>query len=297
MAHSLSSRFCKFVAVKTPWTITMQRSRVNVFPVSEATLCMEHDAVGWVRRAVAVERVVRICRQAKLFIPFVSNSCWRSHCEFYWRVFVLLRGRVGIYSCGVCFSLSSRFCKFVAVKTPWTIYYVAVCGAGRNVQFPVGEATWSIEHDGVAWLRGAVVTERVVWICKQAVIHLQLSNSCWSSHCGFYWRFLHFRVGVFAFIRVVFVLLHVLKSRPLSAANIKDFVAAMENVTLDAFDYAEQQVCILNCCSVSVAAQGESFQVFPSRWPYPGYVVVLGTGRWTQCGGDIPAGSTFPMRP
>ena len=46
-------------------------------------------------------------------------------------------------------SLGSRFCKFVAVKTPWTIYYVAVCGAGRNVQFPVGAATWSIEHDGV----------------------------------------------------------------------------------------------------------------------------------------------------
>ena len=47
---------------------------------------------------------------------------------------------------------------------------------------------------------------------------------------------------MFAFIRVVFVLLHVLKSRPLSAANIKDFVAAMGNVTLDAFDYAKQQV-------------------------------------------------------
>ena len=47
---------------------------------------------------------------------------------------------------------------------------------------------------------------------------------------------------MFAFILVVFVLLHVVKSRPFSAGNIKDFVAAMENVTLDAFDYAKQQV-------------------------------------------------------
>ena len=69
----------------------------------------------------------------------------------------------------------------------------------------------------------------------------------------------------------------------------------MGNVTLDAFDYAKQQVMYFKLLQCSVAAQGESFQVFASRWPYPGYVVVLGTGRWTQCGGDIPAGSTFPM--
>ena len=70
---------------------------------------------------------------------------------------------------------------------------------------------------------------------------------------------------MFAFIRVVFVLLHVLKSRPLSAANIKDFVAAMGNVTLDAFDYAKQQVMYFKLLQCSVAAQGESFQVFASR--------------------------------
>ena len=68
---------------------------------------------------------------------------------------------------------------------------------------------------------------------------------------------------MFPFTRVVFVLLHVLKSRPLSAANIKDFLAAIGNVALDAFDHPEQQVMYFKLMQCSVAAQ-ESFQVFPS---------------------------------
>ena len=56
---------------------------------------------------------------------------------------------------------------------------------------------------------------------------------------------------------------HALKSRPLSAANIKDFLAAMGNVTLGAFDRDAQQVMYFKLLQRSVSTQ-ESFQVFPS---------------------------------
>ena len=70
-------------------------------------------------------------------------------------------------------------------------------------------------------------------------------------------------MGVLAFTRVVFFFPHVLKSRPLSAANIEDFLAAIGNVALDTFDHPEQQVMYFELLQCSVAAQ-ESFQVFSS---------------------------------